>query len=441
MTRIVAILMCGFLAAPLLAASPDPKDLAIPPQELSKARELIHKLGSDVYREREDAHADLVKMGRLARPALLEAAANDPDPEVRFRCSRLLPKAGSDDLKARLDTFLADTEGKYDHNLPGLKQYRKGVGTDEKARALFVEMVKSPYNVDLLQTLEGTTADAGRAISDRRMTMFSLTQQRNFGGRVQPGQQIPLADIACLLFAESIIPSKEIPRTGIWSGVSGVTFLTQQQSSTNALNNPNTPHGEGFKRIVASWLETRDDVNDLNQLAYVAGQQLKSFPQSMPLLRKIIGTEGVYGYARGQALMYLVQARPKEELPFLKTLLKDDTLVTTVWFGNNNVNPQQNQHQCLMKDVALAMLLTHTDQKMQDYGYIFPPGQIPNQQNIGYGNYAFPTEEARAAAMVKFAFWQLKQGLKDPNKKDAEPKKDATPMPMPPGPGPVPIKK
>ena len=49
------------------AASPDPKDLAIPPQELSQARELVQQLGSEVYREREEAQAELAKMGRLAR--------------------------------------------------------------------------------------------------------------------------------------------------------------------------------------------------------------------------------------------------------------------------------------------------------------------------------------------------------------------------------------
>ena len=119
MTRFVAALLLAVFASFAGGVSPDPKDLAIPPQELSKARELIKRLGSEIYREREEAHAELAKMGRLARPALVEAAASDADPEVRYRCSRLLPKAGADDLKARLDTFLADTESKYEHDLAG----------------------------------------------------------------------------------------------------------------------------------------------------------------------------------------------------------------------------------------------------------------------------------------------------------------------------------
>src|SRR5580765_3323000 len=142
MIRLVAaaLLSCGLTAGFAFGVSPDPKVLAIPPQELSKARELIKRLGSEVYRDREEAHAELSKMGRLARPALVEAAASDADPEVRYRCSRLLPKAGADELKARLDTFLADTDSKYDHDLPGLKQFRKSVGTNKEARDLFVEV-------------------------------------------------------------------------------------------------------------------------------------------------------------------------------------------------------------------------------------------------------------------------------------------------------------
>ena len=347
MTRFVAALLLAYFASFADGASPDPKDLAIPPQELSKAREHIKRLGSEVYREREEAHAELSKMGRLARPALVEAAAADTDPEVRYRCSRLLPKAAADDLKARLDTFMADTDGKYEHDLPGLKLFRKHVGSEEKARALFVEVVKSPYNVELLQAIEKTPADAGRAISDRRTLLWSTTQGRNMGGRVTAPQQIQLPDVACLLFAEAITPTKEIPRTGMFSYVTGVNFL-QQQASMNAINGANgAAHVDPYKKIIGQWMETREDVQDLNQLYYVVGQQLRGFPQCVPLLRKIVNTEGVYGYAKGQAMMHLTQIRGKEELPNLQGLLKNDTQVQVVWFGNVNPNQQPVQHQCL----------------------------------------------------------------------------------------------
>ena len=110
-------------------------------------------------------------MGRLAPPRSLKLPRPTPTPKLRYRCSRLLPKAGADELKARLDTFLADVDAKYDHDLPGLKQYRKQLGIGKDARDLFVEVVKSPYNVELLQAIDKSTTDAGRAISDRRTAL------------------------------------------------------------------------------------------------------------------------------------------------------------------------------------------------------------------------------------------------------------------------------
>src|SRR5690242_18921693 len=325
MIRLLAALLLTMGLASALSAraagtSPDPKDLAIPASEVARARELIKRLGSEVYKEREEAQAELGKMGRLARSALAEAATSDADPEVRYRCARLLPKAGADDLRARLETFLADTNNKYEHDLPGLKQYRKHVGSDEKARALFVEMVKSPYNVELLQAIDKNTTEAGRAISDRRTQLYSQTQMRMIGGRqpVQP-QQIGLADIAMLLCAETGTPAKDIPRTGLRSYLTDVTSL-QKPASMNVLSgNANQAHSDVYKKIVSGWLESRDDVYDLNQLPYVAGQTLRSFPQAIPHFRKIVAHERNYGYAKGQTLMTMTQIKRKEELPFLKS--------------------------------------------------------------------------------------------------------------------------
>ncbi|HEY1186023.1 MAG TPA: hypothetical protein VGE74_00140, partial [Gemmata sp.] len=92
------VLALGFTgpALPALAAdppSPDPKSLAVPADDLLKARELVRKLGSEAFHEREDAESDLAAMGRLARLALMEGANTDPDPEIRARCNGMLPRA------------------------------------------------------------------------------------------------------------------------------------------------------------------------------------------------------------------------------------------------------------------------------------------------------------------------------------------------------------
>jgi len=413
MTRVVTLAFCGLWALPAWGATPDPKDLIVPQQEISKARELIRRLGSEVYREREEAQADLAKMGRMARPALLEAAASDPDPEVRFRCSRLLPKAGAEDLKARVETFLADSESKFEHDLPGLKQFRKIAGTDKDARDLFVEIVKSPYNLEMLQMLEKGTIEAGRAIADRRMAMWNIAQPRNFG-RVQPAQPLPLADIACLLVAETAVPYKDIPRSNMWSHISGIMFINQK-ASTDAIGDSGKPHAEAYKRIISRWLDSREDAMELSNITYYLGQHLRGFKETLPLLRRIVTTDGVAGYARAQAMTQLIQQKGKEEIGLVKSFLANDSVATTVWFGNV---PGQNpmQMQCLLRDVSLAILIVQSKQQMTDYGFKFANGAIQNLNADvpNFGFYAFPNDEARHAAMMKFAFWRMKQADKDP---------------------------
>jgi hypothetical protein len=433
------LLLCGLLApAPALGASPDPKDLLVPPAELSKARDLIRRLGSDVYREREDAQAELTKMGRLARQAIAEAVSTDADPEIRLRCARLLPKASADDLKARIDTFLADTEGKYDHDLPGLKTFRKQLGATEKARSLYVEILKTPYNMDMFAAMDRGETEGGRAISDRRSAMWNDMQHRPIpvGGKPFIPKQPSLPDIAALLFAESVISSDHIPKTSVWAWINGTQFV-QQQASMNALNNTGTAHADTYKVIVGQWLATRNEPQELTNLAYQLGNApLRQFKESLPLLRRIILTEAVQGYAKGQALAAIMQQRGKEEIPFLKTLLTNDNMVQQVWFGKPN--GQAEMHSCLMKDVALAYLISQAGGNIKDYGFETPQGVIINPGQLGFGQYAFTSEDKRVAGFMKYAWKQLNDGPDGPAPKEApkETPKDG-PKPTPSAPPPA----
>src|SRR5262249_43770486 len=113
----VVVLVWGLIAAAGASAGcPGPRGPGVPPGGVARAKELVRRLGSEDYKDREAAQGELAKMKRLARPVLAEAAAADPSPEVRSRAARLLPKAEADELQARIDTFLADAEGKFEHD-------------------------------------------------------------------------------------------------------------------------------------------------------------------------------------------------------------------------------------------------------------------------------------------------------------------------------------
>lgn len=416
-----AVLGGGLLAAPAGAVTPDPKDLAVPPADVSKARLLVRKLGDGAFGERERAHDELAKMGRLAKPALVEALAADPHPEIRTRSARLLPRAEAADLQARIDTFLADADAKYTHDLPAWELYRKVVGADKAARDLYVEMLKNRSNLALLANLGAAPEECGRAVADRRLELFLQMNPHAFGNRfgglppTAAPKQPALADLAALFFAETVVPAKDIPRAGPFF-ITGANFI-QQQSATAAVNNPaGTPHAGPFLLVLGKWLDSRTTPEDLNNIIHVAQTLRDKVKETGPLLRRVVTTAGVQGWAKGQALQFLVQKDAKAEQPFLKALLKDDTVVTQVW----NVGGLMNQGTPVqLRDVALAMLLSHNGQDLKAYGYEFPAGVVMNGQVMGFGTYAFTSDEKRDAAVKKWAEWEA---ARDAAKKD-EPKK------------------
>lgn len=436
-----ALFVCAALVVvPARGASPDPKDLAVTPEEQSKARELVRRMGGDSYRDREDAQSELAKMGRRAKSVLTEAAITETDPEIRARALRLLPKSEADDLKARVDTFLEDKDGKFEHNLPGLRTFRGALGTGSKARELYVEILKSPYNMDMFAAMDRGHVEGGRAVSDRRNTLYSDMIQRNVvgGTRSTPTKQPSLADIAAVLLAESEIPHEFIPKTTIqWQQVSGVMLFNQSASMT-AINGSG-PHAEVYKVLAGRWLASRSDPMDLAQLVYQLGSgNLRQFPETQPLLRRIVLLDTVQGYAKGQALNFLVQQRGKDEAAFLKAIVRNevrvgdypeafkkgenpdkvvpvgaDAMVTQVWFQRNPNAGAAEMHTVTMRDVALAYMVTQAGQNMKDYGFETAPNQNFNPTPAGFGQYAFTSEEKRQAAFVKFGWWQMKESIKN----------------------------
>lgn len=438
MSRFRAVLCAALIAVPAAGATPDPKDLAVPPEDLSKARELVRRMGGESYRDREEAQAELAKMGRRARRALAEAATSEADPEVRSRAIRLLPQAEADDLKARIDTFLEDKDGKFDHNLPGLKMFRKALGATPKARELYVEILKTPYNLDMFAAMDRGNVEGGRAVSDRRNMLYSSMIQRPGlgGGSRGPSKPLTLADIAAVLLAETEIPNEFIPRTTIqWMPVSGVVLLNQSASMTTL--NGSGPHVEAYKVIMGRWLATRSDPADLTQIVHQLGSShMQQFPETVSLLRRIVVLDGVQPYAKGQALTFLTQKRGKDEIPFLRALVRNevrvgdypeafkkgenpdkvlpigaDAMITQAWFQRNQ-NGAPEMHAVTVRDVAFAFLITQSGLSMKDYGFETPPMQNFNLTPNLFGQYAFTSEEKRQAAFVKFGWYQMKDSIK-----------------------------
>ena len=190
MHRLGLVLACLFSAAGWsIAASPNPDDLVAPAEVQVKARALVRQLGSDDYSEREDAQEQLAALGRLARPALLVGAATtSPEPGGPAPVRRTPPAANALDIKAKLETFLADTNGEYEHDLPAWKTFRGAVGSewsflgrtlwadrelDRAAREVFVELVAAPDNRRLLMAVDGSRLVLTDTVVARRQELYN----------------------------------------------------------------------------------------------------------------------------------------------------------------------------------------------------------------------------------------------------------------------------
>jgi hypothetical protein len=421
----VAFLLIG-LTCPVFAASPDPKSLTVPQNELSKSRELVQKLGSELFDEREEAEEALAKMGRLARLALLEGVNTNPNPEVRTRCEGLLPRANSLEMKARLEVFLADAESKYEHDLPGWNQFRATVCNDwnlfgfaissdhsvaKSARSVFVDLISTPRNKGVVMAAGASQAELTAVVIGRRQELYNL-RVRQPGG---PGgfatepvvRRDPTAeDVAALLFAESLASQSpaRVPRTvSISVLLSSSGFYTQVRESDEK--------GKVYKAIVTAWLESRINPMDLYQGMTIA-PTLGLSDQSVKMAVRLLTSPGAPVAYRGNAATTLVRNAGKEHIPLLETAF-EDTSVLTLARPNIRVNvdsdPVNNEIQ--VRDVALAVSIQLAGEKIEDYGFVDQYKTI----NVGTGNagaysysrYYIPPEK-RAAALEKWKEWWAK---------------------------------
>ena len=149
-----------------------------------KAKDLVRQLNSPSYKEREAATREIAKMGRYAVPALKDALANESSPEVRLRIDLVMPKAEAEDMKARVSCFLLDTEGKFDHQLPGWTKFKTVLGNDKSTRELFAEVLKNTTYHGLLLACDLPANELGGVLGGHYLAI-QLQQQTGRGGPIK----------------------------------------------------------------------------------------------------------------------------------------------------------------------------------------------------------------------------------------------------------------
>jgi hypothetical protein len=399
------------VAGPLVAASPDPADLAVPPNIRAKARQLVQQLGSEKFADREAAQEELEEMGRFAYRALLDGANADPNPEVRHRCSELLPAALALDMKARIDTFLADADGRYEHDLPGWNEFRGTArgewsvfgypvagdrSLDLPARRVFAGLLADADNRWVLMAVTRPADEFRQLVARRRQEL--LTRRTRTGARADAPT---VGDVAALLFAESLAPSAAPPRNTSLSSLltsSGFTPAARRDDAAAPV----------YRAVAAAWLDTRSDPREMYYAMTIA-TSLDLPDELCRLSVRLLTEKAATSSYRGRAAVNLTKYGDKRHVPLLEKARADTfatytVRITTVKDGKSETAAYDVQ----VRDMALAVSLLLTGQELDDYGFSDRYANNPSYTNRAYTytRYYFADGAARKAAFAKWEKWR-----------------------------------
>lgn len=367
---VALLLLCTSAQAESPGALPD----SIP--ERRSAAELVRQLGDPIYQVREEAATSLLRLGRDARLAV-QAGVKDSDLEVRMRCERLLPLMNEMDLRARIDAFVADPEGKQAHRLPGWDRYRALIGSDATARALYVSMLRSDSK--LMEVADTAPADLGGRLAVR----CQQVQQHLFGptGR---RQELNVGEVSAILFS-AITPQALIPNETVWS-ISNLLYQPGFRQATSS-----GPQAASVRKLLLTWINHQTDPYTISQaLNLVVSFEL---PEGLDLalrqLRKKEGREASFGWA----LVVVGKFGNREHLPLLAASLSDTTQIGTIQINNVRGNTQ-------VRDIALAMMIHLSGQSIKEYGFDL----VQNDRDRLFVPYflGFSSDAKREAALKKW---------------------------------------
>ncbi len=429
---------------PTAGSTPDPKSLDVTESDSMKAKELVRQFSSASYKERETATREIAKMGRFAVPALKEALATESSPEVRLRIDLVMPKAEAEDMKARVSCFLNDTEGKFDHQLPGWTKFKTLLGNDKSTRELFAEVLRNTTYHGLLLASDLPANELGAVLIGNYQ---GIQNRQNFpqSGRVQ-NLQPTTAEIAVLAFLESMYTDREMTLTNNFNYTSVASYLYNGDLQ-NAMIPGRSPgkYGIVLKKIMIRWLDSRE--------TGIGAQQAMQFAQQWQMLAevpryavKVLLADAQNGqwYYKIPALAILGQHKDaKKYLPQIAKIFEDATLIQAAQPGQPAM-----QSNILLGDFALGAAIKIAGQAPKDYGL-----EVVNTQEYSkfqQGNYYFKdekdnkAEDKRKAGIKKFNEWIAKQPKDEPKKdepKKDEPKKDESKKEIPKDVQPLPVIK
>lgn len=378
----LAVVLVAMAAA--IAAAADVERVA--PDRVAR---LIADLGSDEYMVRETASDELARIGPAAFSAL-EAAANHPDREVRYRSQRVLGLLRQQDLHRRLETFLSGKETPDDQPLPAWSRFRERYGDDAESRALFVDIQRA--DPELMKALE----DGPRFAAD------TLTQRASQTPQIVPlsAPHYSLGQIVAALF---VVAEEDVR---LPAPVLGTLFSQCRQRAFReavvAGQRRDIP-----RKMLGTVVSKADDLAASQAMSVAIDFNL---PEGIVPAERILKSPAIrrVGNLAPFALMTVARLGDASHLPLVENLMNDATLVTRMQ-DNNTVYEVQ------LRDEALAAAVLLTKQEIKDY-FNVPAGQnLAEPLNIFFNArvLGFSSDAQRAVVFKKWDEYKAKPGKAD----------------------------
>jgi hypothetical protein len=312
------------------------------------------------------------------------------------------------DFARRLQAFAADTDGRRRLTLPGWKQYRKLVGDDPAARALFVDLQRAEGPM-FAAAFDKSLQPPQRIWEERLMRLVSW--QMTAGNRNVPA---PLASCAAMVFLGSV-PEIEMSDNGAML----VDNLIQRPPIRETImsQGPRDP----LRRLVTAWILHCPNASEeivTRRLNLITGLGIR---EAIGLPLEIAGKNEKYAnllpITRARALTIIGQYGNKTHVEELEPLLADTSIVMPL----QAPQPAQAVPNVQIRDVALVMMLYLTGQRPMDYGYLH--ARLQPQQAFVLESLFCESDEKRAEATAKWRAWRKTEEGRELRVESREPEK------------------
>jgi len=362
---------------------------------LTDPQELVSLLGAPDFATRLAATRRLIEIGPTAEPALV-AGLSTGSPEVIFRCRHILSEIEYKERFGRLEAFAADLDGKQGLTLPGWERYRSLVGSDSKARRLFVSMHKSePY---LLEKVEKEP----KAVADTLVQRVQVMQQ----SMRFPNAAIDTGSMATLLFLISD-PEMKVADNATMMMYSLCNYHTFRQEMERGA------HKAQLRSLLGEFVK-------------MGGNQTTAYYRLMLALQYELKEGGVAArnlledprapqHYKQYAVLTIAKLNDKDSLELIRKLLSDRTVCTSHTMMRNN---KRVVYQTQLRDVALSALIHMNGEDPKKFGferispnlrYLFNPGTM-----------GFTDDKARDEAFKKWEVFETKKAREEAAQAEAE---------------------